>query len=115
IITFDDYGVSGHCNHRDVHQGVRKFFHNNSERHIEVWELVSTGMARKYSGAVDVWLSIIFSRCQQNGKSQCLLNHDPRKSYSAMAQHSSQWVWFRKLFVLFSSYTYVNTLKRHDK
>lgn len=23
IITFDNYGVSGHCNHRDVHQGVQ--------------------------------------------------------------------------------------------
>jgi hypothetical protein len=22
IITFDNYGVSGHCNHRDVHYGV---------------------------------------------------------------------------------------------
>lgn len=23
IITFDDYGVSGHCNHRDVNHGVK--------------------------------------------------------------------------------------------
>ncbi|KAK3032674.1 hypothetical protein RJ639_036738 [Escallonia herrerae] len=23
IITFDDYGVSGHCNHRNLNQGVR--------------------------------------------------------------------------------------------
>ncbi|MBA0630094.1 hypothetical protein Godav_002223 [Gossypium davidsonii] len=23
IITFDSYGVSGHCNHGDVHYGVR--------------------------------------------------------------------------------------------
>ncbi|CAL5394397.1 unnamed protein product [Camellia sinensis] len=23
IITFDNYGVSGHCNHRDVNQGIR--------------------------------------------------------------------------------------------
>ncbi|KAL2242828.1 UNVERIFIED_CONTAM: putative N-acetylglucosaminyl-phosphatidylinositol de-N-acetylase [Sesamum indicum] len=42
IITFDEYGISGHCNHCDVHQGVR----------------------------------------------------------------------YRKLFVAFSSYTYVNTLKK---
>ncbi|XP_073287961.1 uncharacterized protein [Primulina huaijiensis] len=115
IITFDDYGVSGHCNHRDVHQGVRKLLHVTSGRHFEVWKLVSIGIARKYSGIVDIWLSILFSRCQQNGQYQCLLNQDPVKSYSAMAQHSSQWVWFRKLFVLFSSYTYVNTLKRVNK
>jgi N-acetylglucosaminylphosphatidylinositol deacetylase len=26
--------------------------------------------------------------------------------------HKSQWVWYRKLFVVFSRYTYTNTLKR---
>ncbi|KAK4395492.1 N-acetylglucosaminyl-phosphatidylinositol de-N-acetylase [Sesamum angolense] len=73
IITFDEYGISGHCNHRNVHQGVR---------------------------------------CLRTGQSHCLLNLYPRRSYNAMAQHSSQWVWYRKLFVAFSSYTYVNTLKK---
>ncbi|KAK6123797.1 hypothetical protein DH2020_042466 [Rehmannia glutinosa] len=111
IITFDDYGISGHCNHRDVHQGVRKLLHDVSGRHLEAWELVSTNILRKYIGPVDIWLSILFARYQRNGQSHCLVNSDPRRSYAAMAQHSSQWVWFRKLFVAFSSYTYVNTLK----
>ncbi|KAG2258360.1 hypothetical protein Bca52824_077654 [Brassica carinata] len=70
IITFDSYGVSGHCNHR----GVVKFLQTNSERNIKAWELVSLNF-----------------------------------HYS---QHSSQWVWFRKLFVSFSSYTYTNILQR---
>ncbi|KAI3455155.1 hypothetical protein Pfo_011818 [Paulownia fortunei] len=112
IITFDDYGISGHCNHRDVHQGVRKLLHDASGRHLEAWELVSTNIVRKYIGPVDIWLSILFARHQKNGQSHCLLNLDPQKSYAAMAQHSSQWVWFRKLFVAFSSCTYVNTLKK---
>ncbi|KAG6745715.1 hypothetical protein POTOM_050218 [Populus tomentosa] len=43
IITFDNYGVSGHCNHRDVRYG---------------------------------------------------LNEHPQKSFHAMAEHSSQWVWY---------------------
>ncbi|CAA0827302.1 N-acetylglucosaminylphosphatidylinositol de-N-acetylase family protein [Striga hermonthica] len=112
IITFDDYGISGHCNHRDVHHGVRKVLGSSSGRNLEAWELVSTNIIRKYIGPVDIWLSILFSRCQVNGQSHCLVNSDPRKSYAAMAQHSSQWVWFRKLFVAFSSYTFVNTLKK---
>jgi hypothetical protein len=29
----------------------------------------------------------------------------------AMAVHKSQFVWFRKLFVLFSRYTYINTFQ----
>ncbi|KAI3456041.1 hypothetical protein Pfo_012704 [Paulownia fortunei] len=98
IITFDDYGLSGSCNHCDVHRGVRR---------LEEWELVSTNILFKCCGPFDIWLSIIFG-CQSHG----LLNLDPSKSYAAMAQHFSQWVWQRKLVVSVSSYTYVNTLKK---
>ncbi|XP_057472073.1 uncharacterized protein LOC130760680 isoform X3 [Actinidia eriantha] len=114
IITFDRYGVSGHCNHRDVNHGIRKLVHESKERDIEAWELVSTSILRKYSGPVDIWLSLIYAMYYGNGETHCVLNENPRKSYMAMAQHRSQWIWFRKLFVLFSSYTYVNTLKKID-
>ncbi|KAI8022376.1 N-acetylglucosaminyl-phosphatidylinositol de-N-acetylase [Camellia lanceoleosa] len=40
IITFDNYGVSGHCNHRDVNQGIRKLLRATAERDHEAWELV---------------------------------------------------------------------------
>ncbi|CAN1306107.1 Probable N-acetylglucosaminyl-phosphatidylinositol de-N-acetylase [Linum perenne] len=113
IITFDDYGVSGHCNHCDVHNGVRKLLQNTSERHLEAWELVSNNILRKYGGPVDVWLSMLLATKSNNREAAyCLLNDQPWKSFHAMAAHSSQWVWFRKLFVLFSSYTYVNTIQR---
>jgi N-acetylglucosaminylphosphatidylinositol deacetylase len=29
----------------------------------------------------------------------------------AMAMHASQFVWYRRLFVVFSRYSYTNTLK----
>uniref|UniRef100_A0A5B7CCP9 N-acetylglucosaminylphosphatidylinositol deacetylase n=1 Tax=Davidia involucrata TaxID=16924 RepID=A0A5B7CCP9_DAVIN len=112
IITFDNYGVSGHCNHRDVNHGIRKLLSVTSQRNIEAWELVSTNILRKYSGPVDIWLSIISAMIYPNGQMHCLLNEHPCKSHTAMAQHMSQWVWFRKLFVSFSSYTYVNTLRK---
>lgn len=112
IITFDNYGVSGHCNHRDVNQGIRKLLHATAERDLEAWELVSTNILRKYSGPVDIWLSLMHALYHKKGELHCMLNEHPRKSYIAMAQHMSQWIWFRKLFVLFSSYTYVNTLKK---
>ncbi|XP_022135568.1 N-acetylglucosaminyl-phosphatidylinositol de-N-acetylase-like isoform X2 [Momordica charantia] len=111
IITFDSYGVSGHCNHRDVHYGVQSFLLNKVPQSFEAWELVSTNILRKYSGPFDIWLSML-SKENTSGMMHCLLNECPQKSFLAMAQHSSQWVWFRKLFVTFSSYTYVNTLKR---
>lgn len=112
IITFDNYGVSGHCNHRDVHHGVRRFMLDTSQREVEAWELVSSNIIRKYSGPIDIWLSSWNAR---NGLMHCLLNENPRISYAAMSQHLSQWVWFRKLFVSFSSYTYVNTLRKMNK
>ncbi|XP_027165787.1 probable N-acetylglucosaminyl-phosphatidylinositol de-N-acetylase isoform X1 [Coffea eugenioides] len=114
IITFDNYGVSGHCNHCDVHQGVRKLLQNSSQQ-VEAWELVSNNILRKYSGPVDIWLSILLARKCLNRELQSLLNENPFQSYAAMAQHRSQWIWFRKLFVSFSSYTYVNTLKMMNR
>ncbi|XP_042503549.1 N-acetylglucosaminyl-phosphatidylinositol de-N-acetylase-like isoform X2 [Macadamia integrifolia] len=112
IITFDYYGVSGHKNHRDVHHGVRMALYENSQTNIEAWELISTNIMRKYSGPVDIWLSILCAFFYPRGEMFCLLNQYPNKSFLAMAQHRSQWVWFRKLFVSLSSYTYVNTLRK---
>ncbi|KAK7269235.1 hypothetical protein RIF29_21953 [Crotalaria pallida] len=112
IITFDNYGVSGHCNHRDVHYGVCKVLYDTLQRDIEVWELVSNNILRKYSGPVDIWLSMFLPMLHPNETMQCLINEHPHRSVLAMAQHSSQWVWFRKLFVAMSSYTYMNTLRK---
>ncbi|KAI5654297.1 hypothetical protein M9H77_31484 [Catharanthus roseus] len=110
VITFDHFGVSGHCNHCDVHRGVRKLLETTKHK-VDAWELVSTNIFRKYSGPVDIWFSMLHASRSLNGQMHCLLNERPKRSYAAMAQHGSQWVWFRKLFVSFSSYTYVNTLK----
>ncbi|PIA46813.1 hypothetical protein AQUCO_01500392v1 [Aquilegia coerulea] len=111
LITFDSYGISGHRNHRDVHNGICTFLCEELHGSIEAWELVSTSIIRKYSGPLDVWLSILSAK-NSRGRMYCLLNKHPQKSYMAMAQHQSQWIWFRKLFVSFSSYTYINVLKK---
>ncbi|PHT83840.1 hypothetical protein T459_12283 [Capsicum annuum] len=41
VITFDNYGVSGHCNHQDVHQGVRELLQDTSHKEVEVWDLLA--------------------------------------------------------------------------
>ncbi|XP_071697995.1 uncharacterized protein [Rutidosis leptorrhynchoides] len=115
IITFDSYGVSGHCNHRDVCHGVQRYLLDSSSQDIEAWELISINLIRKYSGPIDIWLSLWYSSENRSPDiTECLLNDHPRKTYAAMSEHSSQWVWFRKLFVLSSSYTYVNTLRKFN-
>jgi N-acetylglucosaminylphosphatidylinositol deacetylase len=38
--------------------------------------------------------------------------HQPWINWNAMQSHASQFVWYRRLFVIFGSYTYVNVLNR---
>lgn len=38
-----------------------------------------------------------------------LASFDPRPSFGSLSLHHSQFVWFRKLFIIFSRYTFVNT------
>ncbi|VVB06120.1 unnamed protein product [Arabis nemorensis] len=114
IITFDNYGVSGHCNHRDVHHGVLNFLQTNSGRNIKAWELVSLNIFRKYCGSVDIWLSILSTN--KDLSKVIIINEQPRKSFIAMAQHLSQWVWyvsFPKYDLMFLSLTMMNV--KHDK
>jgi len=37
---------------------------------------------------------------------------NPAQLVRAMRLHASQWVWYRKLFILFSRYSYLNTIRR---
>ncbi|ETV98885.1 hypothetical protein H310_08379 [Aphanomyces invadans] len=104
IFTFDDYGVSGHPNHISVHYGVKHALTNGLlPSSVRVYQLESTSIWRKYIGALDVIFTAPSSVVQ-------FVSFTPWESYNAMALHSSQFVWFRRLFVLFSRYTYVNTL-----
>lgn len=114
LITFDNYGVSGHPNHCDVNNAIRILLRENVLKIVEAWELISTGIIRKYVGPIDIWLSIISTLSGQSRSIYCLTNQHPLKSYQAMSEHYSQWVWFRKLFVVLSRFTFVNTLRRID-
>ena len=59
---------------------------------------VSTNILRKYIGPVDIWFSILDAMQHSGEVIHCLLNEHPQKSFLAMAQHSSQWVWY--VFIL---------------
>lgn len=119
IITFDDYGISGHPQHRAVHYGVctllmerEKHSRGQPDKIVDAWELISTSIIRKYSGPLDIWYSILYSLRLGKGETHCFFGKYPHMCFLAMGQHSSQWLWYRKLFVIFSSYAYVNTLRK---
>eukprot|EP01119_Soliformovum_irregulare_P015771 TRINITY_DN4493_c0_g1_i1.p1 TRINITY_DN4493_c0_g1~~TRINITY_DN4493_c0_g1_i1.p1 ORF type:complete len:242 (+),score=37.30 TRINITY_DN4493_c0_g1_i1:1-726(+) len=115
IITFDRQGVSGHPNHISVSNGVRTFLqHHPSE--ITAWQLESVSMLRKWWGPLSPIVDALTFFLLDRKSSHITYTISPiegfRKSWAAMELHFSQWVWFRRLFVIFSRYGYSNTLIR---
>ncbi|KAF6259097.1 N-acetylglucosaminylphosphatidylinositol de-N-acetylase family protein [Scenedesmus sp. NREL 46B-D3] len=109
VFTFDAHGVSGHLNHRGVHHGVRLLLESQG-RQLGVqagWQLVSERLLHKYGCLLSAPLSALLLRPGQ----ALVTSARVWASVRAMAAHKSQWVWYRKLFVMLSSYTYVNRLQ----
>eukprot|EP00246_Nothoceros_aenigmaticus_P012084 TRINITY_DN3581_c0_g1_i3.p1 TRINITY_DN3581_c0_g1~~TRINITY_DN3581_c0_g1_i3.p1 ORF type:complete len:220 (+),score=26.95 TRINITY_DN3581_c0_g1_i3:342-1001(+) len=122
VLTFDKHGVSGHPNHIAVCHGVRTFLMENKVRllsqpfpqhnEVEGWELVSKSILRKYSGPIEVLVAFV-ERCWCiRERLHVFVSPSASISVGAMKQHTTQWLWFRRLFIIFAAYTYVNTLKR---
>ncbi|XP_052768896.1 N-acetylglucosaminyl-phosphatidylinositol de-N-acetylase-like [Mya arenaria] len=105
VVTFDSHGVTGHANHIAVCNGIRKLFSGKDMEDVSVFTLESTNIIRKYMSILDLPMSSIF--CTWTFISSPM---DVLKSWRAMAAHNSQFVWFRKLYIIFSRYMYVNTL-----
>uniref|UniRef100_K3XAK4 N-acetylglucosaminylphosphatidylinositol deacetylase n=1 Tax=Globisporangium ultimum (strain ATCC 200006 / CBS 805.95 / DAOM BR144) TaxID=431595 RepID=K3XAK4_GLOUD len=127
VFTFDDYGVSGHVNHIAVHHGVQQAItehharcnsaetNDNPTAPVRGWALESTNIVRKYIGVLDAIVSAWATRpcCRGSATSDAafVFLFKPWWNYHAMALHASQFVWYRRLFVVFSRYTFVNTLQ----
>eukprot|EP00980_Cylindrotheca_fusiformis_P012114 scaffold2927_cov143-Cylindrotheca_fusiformis.AAC.4 len=129
LLTFDSMGVSGHVNHIDTHWGVCEFVvASNSMKpppiqEVEAWELeTEQNLLAKYI-PVGSWFLLLISLVLQNsyhsngmvnsdGETRIYRWHEPKLNWKAMATHESQFVWYRRLFVVFSCYTYVNKLHR---
>jgi len=106
LITFDRYGISGHKNHSSLYYGVQYLRkHDYLPPGCRVFVLVSVNILRKYSGIMDALWSLLLS------KHLYLLNMQQRcQVQRAMASHKSQLVWFRRLYMFFSRYPYMNSL-----
>lgn len=116
VFTFDDYGVSGHPNHMATHHGVQLALQEQhaqcedptvaaASRKVRGWALESTSLVRKYVGVADA----VVSTWTLPADGAFVFLCRPWWNYAAMALHRSQFVWYRRLFVAFSRYTFVNT------
>ncbi|GLI62132.1 hypothetical protein VaNZ11_004695, partial [Volvox africanus] len=128
LVTFDAGGVSGHPNHTSIYHAVRHFMtemqsgqacgcngHSSGNgggggKRCRVYTLVTHQLLLKFTGPLGV-LVLLGASCLASGPgSAVLFARDPSLSFRAMIRHRSQLVWYRLLFVLFSTYTYANQL-----
>jgi len=109
MITFDEYGVSGHINHRFLCRGVRELAKYEGDE-FRLYELDSTPLPWKYC----FWNALVYYRFVLLD-SKWVINLNYLKSLRAMAAHRSQFVWFRKIFIVLSCYSYFNVLKERKK
>lgn len=118
ILTFDHLGVSSHPNHYSLYYGV-KYILASIPPNIMVpraYALITEPLIIKYSG----WLSVPFKSLARlnlsrdaNAEGLPTLRFTSGISsylitFQAMNQHRSQMVWFRWLYLLFSSYMWQN-------
>lgn len=141
IVTFDYYGVSGHVNHRDTFLACLRFCSDHDRfvasvpskdriATVEMWTLESeSSLIFKYFPIMP-WIrlflscfgllppsysSSLISSYGNRKKSDDVIYfylHLPLLNWRAMASHASQFVWYRRLFVVFCCYTYTNKLRR---
>ena len=111
ILSFDKYGVSGHKNHKDVHQSIAAL--KQYGRLI----LSDVSIFRKYSSIFDVFFTSFMNYFSLDSSIVVFLNlpWDVLRSYMAMHCHKSQLTWYRKLYFLYSRYLLVNHVKIYPK
>ena len=109
IITFDNYGVSGHPNHIATYEGVKRALLNinRMNNNIVGLQLESVNIIRKFLGIFDLLLSYVTADNFVLNLHICNI----LIIWSAMYSHKSQFAWYRIFFILFSRYTYMNTYK----
>ena len=117
IVTFDEYGVSGHPNHCATHHGVRRALEMNCQqsgaRALLGLQLHSTNSLRKFAGVLDVPYSLFVDSWLCGGGSTVeqffVLNCNVLVVLMALLDHRSQLQWYRVAFVLLSRFSYINT------
>jgi len=104
LVTFDSRGVSGHANHVATHHGVLVFAAQHPPARLLL--LQTPHWAAKYSSIVGAALATAGG----GGGVVVAANANVFASIRAMQAHASQFVWYRRLFVVFFVGSFVNSL-----
>lgn len=106
LLTFDKEGISQHKNHQAIYYATASLCLSGlMPSSCKILVLDSVNVIRKYISFFDVFSSLLLST------SWSVLKWKERKTVqTAMQEHKSQMMWFRKLYIVFSRYMLINSL-----
>ncbi|NXE20410.1 PIGL acetylase, partial [Ardeotis kori] len=113
VVTFDAGGVSGHANHISLYAALRykyccfEIFILFLSLGCHVLVLESVNLFRKYISMLDVPFSCLLPR----DALFILTEEETEQARRAMRCHRSQLLWFRHIYMLFSRYMVINSLR----
>lgn len=81
VISFDNYGVSGHPNHVSVAMGVKLLRKEAKFKAVKMYSLESVNLLRKFIGPLDILLSA--------SNPWCFTHFNPYLNYKGMNAHKS--------------------------
>ncbi|EFN78659.1 N-acetylglucosaminyl-phosphatidylinositol de-N-acetylase [Harpegnathos saltator] len=107
VVTFDKYGVSRHKNHISLYFAIAALcIEKKVPPYCKLYVLESVNIIRKYIQLLDLPISLL------SAPYWYLVTREQRRIIKkAMTAHKSQYVWYRKLYMIFSRYTFINTLQ----
>ena len=103
VVTFGDQGVSGHPNHISVANACLKYYEQSGD--FDMYTLNNKPPNRGYMAFLTIFSS--------SSKYSNYYQWQPFVAMQALAIHETQFLWYRKLFMWFSSYVYHNELTYH--
>jgi len=107
IISFDQYGISGHRNHSAIYYALLNL---SETSRIHFLSLQSLPIYRKYLTLIELIRNYFMTK-SINIKTFILPVKDSLTPHKAMFEHRSQLVWFRYLYLLFSRYIWINDFR----
>lgn len=122
VLTFDNYGVSGHIHHMSIHEAVKEPGGSISKLVKNIVILKSVSLLRKYFSFLESFHYYMITNLvnflnpshktkQLLGQYYMVINLDRYYiTRKALMLHQSQMVWFRLLYATFSRYMFINDL-----
>jgi N-acetylglucosaminylphosphatidylinositol deacetylase len=99
VISFDSIGITGHPNHQAISRALVEL---NGKDQTKYWQLESCGPLRMKIGICDSVISV--------WNQWSAINLNPFVVWKALRFHRSSFDYKRKIYALFSRYTYINSL-----